>query len=248
MDGARPPVLFVHGMWHAAWAWENWMSYFAQHGYSCHAVDLRGHGDSEGDWRTARLADHLDDVRRAIAALAEPPVLVGHSLGGRLVLQLLAEATHPAAILVASVPGRYPLRVAAREAARAPVVTAASLLRGDLRPYVQTPSRVRRALFTGDTSPAVVRETHARLTGASPRLVRQMLMSRPPPPVPGTPTLVIAGGRDPLFGGRVQVRLAKRLDATYAQVDNSGHDIALDGPWRHGARAAVGWLDERRLV
>ena len=27
------PLLFVHGAWHGAWCWENFLSYFAEHGY-----------------------------------------------------------------------------------------------------------------------------------------------------------------------------------------------------------------------
>ena len=42
------PILFVHGAWHAAWCWENFLPYFAQQGYPSYAVSLRGHGASEG--------------------------------------------------------------------------------------------------------------------------------------------------------------------------------------------------------
>jgi hypothetical protein len=33
-DARSTPILFVHGMWHAAWCWaEHFLPYFAQHGY-----------------------------------------------------------------------------------------------------------------------------------------------------------------------------------------------------------------------
>jgi len=36
------PILFVHGMWHAAWCWaENFLPYFAQNGYRASALSLR---------------------------------------------------------------------------------------------------------------------------------------------------------------------------------------------------------------
>lgn len=223
------------------------MRHFARRGYAAHALDLRGHGHSEGSWRTARLADHLDDVRRAITALPEAPVLVGHSLGGLLVLHLLAEATYPAAVLVASVPGRYPPSVIAREAARAPIAAAASVLRRNLHPYIQTPARTRRTLFTETTPDDIVRRTHERLTGASPRLVREMLLTTPSPPVDGTPTFVLAGSRDPFFGGRNQTRLAQRIGAGFVEIEDCGHDVPLDTPWKDAARTAVDWL-ERTLT
>ena len=44
-DGHPTPILFVHGMWHAAWCWEEFfLPYFAQHGYESYALSLRGHG------------------------------------------------------------------------------------------------------------------------------------------------------------------------------------------------------------
>jgi len=43
------PILFEHGMWHAAWCWaERFLPYFARHGYPAHALSLRCHGGSEG--------------------------------------------------------------------------------------------------------------------------------------------------------------------------------------------------------
>ncbi|MBC7517162.1 MAG: alpha/beta hydrolase [Alkalinema sp. FL-bin-369] len=44
----RSPIFFVHGAWHAAWCRENFLPYFANHGYAAYAVSLRGHGTSEG--------------------------------------------------------------------------------------------------------------------------------------------------------------------------------------------------------
>jgi pimeloyl-ACP methyl ester carboxylesterase len=39
------PLLFIHGMLHAAWCWDvHFLDYFAQHGYAAFAVNLRGHG------------------------------------------------------------------------------------------------------------------------------------------------------------------------------------------------------------
>jgi len=47
-DARSTPILFVHGMWHAAWCWaEHFLPYFAQHGYVSHALSLRGHGGSD---------------------------------------------------------------------------------------------------------------------------------------------------------------------------------------------------------
>ena len=92
-DGARPCVVFVHGagMDHTVWALQT--RYFAHHGNSVLAVDMPGHGRSEGpaldsvgsmaDW-TARLIE---------AAGIAQAVLVGHSMGA--ITTLAVAARHP---------------------------------------------------------------------------------------------------------------------------------------------------------
>src|SRR5512145_2483916 len=90
---ARPtPILFVHGMFHAAWCWaENFLPFFAQHGYTAHALNLRGHGGSEGreHLRWTPLASYVADVAQAVEQMERPPILVGHSMGGFVVQKYL---------------------------------------------------------------------------------------------------------------------------------------------------------------
>lgn len=39
----RPPLVFVHGSYHAAWCWaEHWLPFFADSGFDCYAVSLLG--------------------------------------------------------------------------------------------------------------------------------------------------------------------------------------------------------------
>jgi len=85
-DPAKPWVLFVHGagMDHTVWMLQS--RYFAYHGYNALAIDLPGHGRSQGavlesiedsaQW-LMRLLDSLGCARAA---------LVGHSMGALIVL------------------------------------------------------------------------------------------------------------------------------------------------------------------
>jgi len=66
------PLLFIHGALHAAWCWDvHFLDYFAQHGFAAHAVNLRGHGKSEGreKLRWTRIADYAKDVANAVRQL-----------------------------------------------------------------------------------------------------------------------------------------------------------------------------------
>uniref|UniRef100_A0A7N0TTM1 AB hydrolase-1 domain-containing protein n=2 Tax=Kalanchoe fedtschenkoi TaxID=63787 RepID=A0A7N0TTM1_KALFE len=85
-----PPLLFVHGSYHAAWCWaEHWMPYFSRNGFDCYAVSLLGQGESDVpvDSVAGTLQTHASDVANFIQkGLRSPPVLLGHSFGG-LILQ-----------------------------------------------------------------------------------------------------------------------------------------------------------------
>ncbi|GJN27868.1 hypothetical protein PR202_gb15924 [Eleusine coracana subsp. coracana] len=38
----RPPLVFVHGSFHAAWCWaEHWLPFFSRAGFPCYALSLR---------------------------------------------------------------------------------------------------------------------------------------------------------------------------------------------------------------
>ena len=84
--GAGSPVLFVHGGYCDAWCWDaKFLPWFARHGYSAHALSLRGHGTSDGRdllWHTG-LDDYAADVERVCASLPSPPAFGCHSATAR---------------------------------------------------------------------------------------------------------------------------------------------------------------------
>ena len=89
------PLLFVHGAWHAAWCWdENFLSFFADHGYRAVALSFRGHGNSPSNkpLRSLSVSDYVKDVSSVAAELPTPPVIIGHSMGG-LIVQKYLEST-----------------------------------------------------------------------------------------------------------------------------------------------------------
>jgi pimeloyl-ACP methyl ester carboxylesterase len=84
-------VLFVHGAWHGAWAWDRVLPLLAAEGVDAVAIDLPGHGDDAGplgDLHTdaARVRGELDRLRSDV-------VLVGHSYGGAVITEA---GDHPA--------------------------------------------------------------------------------------------------------------------------------------------------------
>ena len=99
----KPPILFVHGAWHGAWCWdEHFLDYFAEKGYRSVALSLRGHGNSTApkSMRFCSIADFVDDIDTVAKSLPEPPVVIGHSLGGFVVQKYLESHEAPAAVVL----------------------------------------------------------------------------------------------------------------------------------------------------
>jgi pimeloyl-ACP methyl ester carboxylesterase len=90
-DPAARPVIMVHGGWDHGRMFDGIAPLVAA--MDCHvvAVDLRGHGDSDGlGWSgVCWLAWNLDLVR-LLRSLGRPAGLVGHSMGGGQVLTVAA--------------------------------------------------------------------------------------------------------------------------------------------------------------
>jgi pimeloyl-ACP methyl ester carboxylesterase len=89
----RPAILLLHGGAVSARGWGPCAAMLG-HAYRLIALDMRGHGDSE--WPRDGLATHdmmADDLRGLIAELRlDRPAIVGHSVGGLLLMRLMVHS------------------------------------------------------------------------------------------------------------------------------------------------------------
>ena len=91
-ENNAPAIYFLHGagMDHTVWVMQ--ARYFARHGYRVMALDLPGHGKSDGPAldNVDALADWLYGVIGATRSGADSVTLVGHSMGTLVCLSLAA--------------------------------------------------------------------------------------------------------------------------------------------------------------
>lgn len=91
-DQPRAALAFIHGVAEHSGRYTHVMQYFAAKGHACYALDLRGLGRSEGlRGHAERFEDLVQDVIDFVRLVREatpgrPSFLVGHSMGGLLVL------------------------------------------------------------------------------------------------------------------------------------------------------------------
>lgn len=106
-------ILFIHGMFMTSLCWEGWVSYFSAKGYRCIAPDWPGrdapaaelrarHPDAElGNLTFKALVDYHGDIVRG---LAEPPIIIGHSMGALITQVLLNRGLGAAGVALDSAP------------------------------------------------------------------------------------------------------------------------------------------------
>ncbi len=89
-DARKPVAIFIHGAGMDASYWSLQCRWFAWHGWSVLAVDLPGHGRSEGDpiGTVGEMAAWLGRVMTG--AGVERAAMIGHSMGGAIAIEAAA--------------------------------------------------------------------------------------------------------------------------------------------------------------
>ena len=118
--GDEPAVVLVHGAGSDRTAWQLQTRWIAHHGYRAAAVDLPGHGGTEGP-ALGSIEAMGEWLARATEALGLAPAhLVGHSMGTFVVLEAAAQRPEAARSLVLlGTAGAMPVHPALQAAADA---------------------------------------------------------------------------------------------------------------------------------
>lgn len=251
MSNPRPtPLLFVHGQSHGAWCWVNFLDYFAAHGYAAHALNLRGHGGSDGKERLrwARLRDFVQDIAQVAAGLPKAPVVIGHCSGGLVVQKYLESQPAAAGILLASVPPGGSLAPYLRLVRRHPWGALRSLLTLDSRAYLNSPRLVRESFFSAGCPDEVVNECWRRIEPDSALASLDMLgFGLPRPERVKVPMLVMGAANDRQIRC-AEVEATARAYGTQAVIfPGLAHHMMLDTGWPTVAERMCAWLAEQGL-
>lgn len=98
-DGS-PPLVFVHGYACSHDDWQQQVDFFRTQQYVV-TCDLRGHGASACDPERCNIETFGADISALLSALdLHPAILIGHSMGCRVVLQAYLDAPQRVAGLI----------------------------------------------------------------------------------------------------------------------------------------------------
>jgi pimeloyl-ACP methyl ester carboxylesterase len=99
----KPPVVMIHGAFCGPWSLDGFKGAFEKAGYRVTVPGLRFHDGAAPPeaLATTGLADYRADLEDEIAALDEPAILIGYSMGGLLAQLLAARRQVRALVLLA---------------------------------------------------------------------------------------------------------------------------------------------------
>lgn len=218
-----PRLLFLHG---AGGTWQNWgLQVRDLDGARRVAIDLPGHGHSEGEGR-ASISAYSDVVLAFLGAIEWPAAtLVGHSMGGAIAQWVALHAPDRVERLIlvgtgASLPVHPEILTGL--GSDDPSETLRRIVEWAYRPDA-TNAELHRALQALQATPAAV--TCADFVACDGFDVRERVAAIQPP------TLVLTGEADRLTPPAYAEFLAEQLpNATLRLIPDAGHFVMLERP------------------
>ena len=231
----KETIVFVHGMCHGAWCWEEkFIPYFKNLGYNCISFNLPGH-ETEGSTQriSYSLNDYVQALRSVVENLEEPPIIVGHSMGGMILQHFLQTGFCKKAILMSSVPPSGVLAASLRVIIRYPGLIPYLVRRNLVGAFKKYPHlMLNKAVLTAKYAHRMCAESFRAYLG----LLIPIFHSS------STPILVIGGSKDGLITVREFTSTANFYKAKLTIIEGGSHDLMLDEDYEKSAQAIVNWI------
>jgi len=217
-----PPMLLIHGAGGSHLLWPAALRRMA--GLSVLALDLPGHGRSAGT-ACGTIAEYAQAVAAFIRAMAiAPVVIVGHSMGGAIGLELALECADCVAGLVLIAAG-----------AHMPITpTLLNRLKQDFEGALEL---IARTAWAPDANPALIRlgSTTLRATGPAVLHADFSACQRFDPADRlreiSQPCLIVAGQLDQIVPPSQASLLAGQIAGSrHAVIEGAGHMLTLERP------------------
>jgi pimeloyl-ACP methyl ester carboxylesterase len=250
-------IVMIHGMFCNGDRWQNYADYFTAAGYTCLNPTLRFHDMNPQDkpdprLGTTSLLDYIEELEHIIGTLYEPPIIMGHYMGGLLAQMLAARGWGKALVLLNP----------------APPAGIWAILNGDVRRafrryrwrwgYWRKPFRITFREASAAVFNLLPRDRHKEaydtLVHESGRVAYEIgawfLDKNNTTRVDASkivcPTLIVGGGQDRMTPVVIARKIAKkyRKVATYKEFNDHAHWVLGEPGWEDVAKYVLGWLEE----
>jgi pimeloyl-ACP methyl ester carboxylesterase len=242
-----PAVIMTHGAFCGGWAFDLFRQPFEAAGHACLTPDLRGHGAGAARSATAgvSMGDYARDIAALIKAQPEPPILIGHSMGGLVAQMAAARAPVRALILLAPSPPWGIAGGSLEEAASAMSLYAL----GPFWLQAIDPDYAAAKLYSLDRMDRPDRKAvFARMVPESGRAMWETLNWWLDPMMTtqvgkiAAPALALSGGRDLIHPTFTVKQTADRVGADVREFSDMSHWLLAEPGWDAVAAACLDWL------
>lgn len=248
------PLLFVHGACLDPRCFDDFMlPYLSHRGFDCYALSLRQHETQRGYWvwNTARIQDYVEDVAEVVSQLPAPPILIGHSMGGYIIMKYLEQYTNiSGSVLLSSIPvtgfgaGFWrTMRLYLLEHLWHVVTLRRNLFR-------VTAQQFDRYCFRYPMQADRLALYHSRLHLESFLAILDMVVMDLPKPAQAAllPMLVMGGAHDVIFGVNQTEATARAYRADCHIFHDLAHDIIREEGYDRTCEQIIAWLREKGLA
>jgi pimeloyl-ACP methyl ester carboxylesterase len=238
-------IIMVHGAFCGGWVFDAFRAPFEQAGHRVLTPTLPGHtpGESAAGRSIGGYAEFIADLAEA---QEEPPLLLGHSMGG-LVAQMAADRAAVAGLMLLAPSSPWGVSGQSMEEG----VNALGMLA--LGAYwlsdVPPDTSVTLSYSVDRMDPAGQQAVVARMTPESGRALFEVLnwwldpmMTTSVRDAGGAKALVLAGSRDRINPAATVKRTAERLNADYRQLEGMSHWLVGEPGWRDAAEVCLEWI------
>jgi len=236
----RIPILLIHGAFSTCQHFAGWVDFFSRAGFECHAPALPAHPTADPRaLASLSFPEYLMVLKEQLKNLVEPPIVMGHSMGGLLAQQLATVAPCRALVCVASAP---PWMLTAQMRALPfllPLMPA--ILTGG---PIHLPETTLRYLAVHDLPEGEQRVLLPTFTPESGRAYRSMILGLarlPGKPFRG-PVLCLSGAADRIISNRTSKAIARFYGARH-EVFNRGHWLIASSAQQQVAGSVLHWLE-----
>jgi len=259
-------IVLIHGLWMTPLSFEYWAHTCAERGYRVHAPawpgmerDIRALRRSPDRFAALGIREIVGHYERMVLELEEPPILVGHGLGGLVVQALLDRGLGTCGVAVASAPikGIWTLPYTKMRVVT-PQLIAPRITRG----WSELTAAQFHYAFMNNASREEAHWTWERYAVPGPGRVLLQAEFANFMPFAGisinvkrnsrAPLLMIAGSQDHLVPPavvRANVRAYRGSLATteYKEFPGRTHMIIAQSGWRQVADFALAWALDQQL-
>lgn len=258
-ESSKPnPLLFIHGYSAGAWMFaENYANLFSDRGYDVFALNLRGHGQSEGRETVAdaSLEDYFQDVVRAVSFIKSltqaDPILIGHSMGSILTRLYLQNYKLPGAILMSfgDIKTAFPAFMM-WSMTNFPLKSWSMMISGRSDKMYSHFEPHFQLLFTETDSRQKLKPFVQKCMEQpeSDRVFTDIQKLEAIGQKRGnTPMAIIAGDRDPIAPKKSIATLGNFYQTEPIFIPHKAHDLFIGDGWETAANEILIWLEQNNL-